>query len=166
MYMTAVYERAPGIGVPPPVIYLAGFGLGLIIDRRLGSADPSSAIRVGAGVAGLGLSVALDTVATLRFAKHRTPFNPARPARALVTDGPYRLTRNPMYVGMGCLYAGAAVASGSLWSLATLPAVLGVMDRVVIPREERHLTAVFGDDYMRYQARVPRWFGLPQSGGA
>lgn len=166
MYMTNVYTTGPGIRIPPPIIYLAGFAIGLILDRQLGSPDPSSAVRVGAGIFGLGLSLALDTFATIRFAKHRTPFNPARPARVLVTDGPYRLTRNPMYIGMGCLFAGAAVASGSLWSLATLPAVLGVVNRAVIPREERHLIAVFGDDYLRYQARVPRWLGLPRSGEA
>ncbi len=90
-------------------------------------------------------------------AGHGTPFNPARAAQALVTDGPYRVTRNPMYLGMACAYAGAALVTGALWSLALLPLVLLVIDRAIIPREEKHLAASFGAEYERYRRRVRRW---------
>ena len=62
-----------------------------------------------------------------------------------------------MYVGMAVLYAGIAVAAGILWALVFLPFVLLAVDRFVIAREERYLTAQFGDDYERYRAGVRRW---------
>jgi protein-S-isoprenylcysteine O-methyltransferase Ste14 len=155
--MTSVYEAGPGIRVPPPAIYLGGFLAGVVVELLVPSPQPAGWLRIAAGAAGLALLFALDSSAMLRFRRSGTSFNPARPATALVTDGPYRFTRNPMYVGMAGLYAGAAVAAGVLWALAFLPAVLLAMDRLVIPREERHLAATFGDDYERYRRRVRRW---------
>ena len=158
MYMTDVYGAiGPGIRVPPPLVYLAGFLLGMILERMTGSPQPPGWLRIGAGALGVAMLLALDTAATVQFMRNRTPVNPARPARALVTDGPYQRTRNPMYLGMACAYAGAAVATGVLWALALLPVVVAVIDRVVIPREERHLTQAFGEEYERYRARVRRW---------
>ena len=157
MYMTDVYEEGPGIAVPPPGLYALAFGAGGLIELITASPEPPVWLRVAAGGAGLALLLGLDTSAMVRFAGRETPFNPARPARALVTDGPYRLSRNPMYVGMAALYAGAAVASGLIWSLALLPVPLLVLDRVVIPREESHLAARFGEEYHAYRSRVRRW---------
>jgi protein-S-isoprenylcysteine O-methyltransferase Ste14 len=62
-----------------------------------------------------------------------------------------------MYIGMACAYAGAAIALEALWSLALLAGVLVVIDRAVIPREERHLAERFAEDYDRYRRRVRRW---------
>jgi protein-S-isoprenylcysteine O-methyltransferase Ste14 len=62
-----------------------------------------------------------------------------------------------MYLGMACAYAGAALAAGALWSSALLPGVLLVIDRAIVPREERHLAERFGEEYERYRLRVPRW---------
>lgn len=93
----------------------------------------------------------------LRFRRHGPPFNPARAAEALVTDGPYGLTRNPMYLGMACAYAGTALGANALWSLALLPLVLLVIDRAIIPREEAHLAASLDEEHERYRWRVRRW---------
>ncbi len=79
------------------------------------------------------------------------------PSSALVTSGPYRFTRNPMYLGMASLYAGIALAFGLLWSLALLLVVLVVIDRGVIAREERYLERRFGDEYRLYKQQVRRW---------
>ena len=155
--MTDVYEARGPVPVPPPLVYLAGFGVGLLIGLAASPPDLPTAVRVTGGVAGVVVLLALDTSAMRRFIRRGTPVNPARAARALVTDGPYRFTRNPMYLGMACAYAGAALAAGALWSLAVLPAVLLVVDRVIIAREERHLVARFGDQYERYRRSVRRW---------
>jgi protein-S-isoprenylcysteine O-methyltransferase Ste14 len=156
--MTNVYTRqGPGIRVPPPLIYLAAFGCGLLLELLAPSPDLPTWLRIGAAGVGIVLLLLLDTRAMLSFRRHRTPFNPARAAERLVTDGPYRFTRNPMYLGMACAYAGAAVAAEALWSLALLAPVLLIVDRLIIPKEEAHLTASFGEDYRRYRARVRRW---------
>jgi protein-S-isoprenylcysteine O-methyltransferase Ste14 len=138
-------------------VYLAGFGCGLLVELAAPSPDLPTWLRIVAGVAGVALLLFFDTRAMLRFQRHSTPMNPARPAEALVTDGPYRFTRNPMYIGMAGAYAGAAIAAGTLWPLALLPIVLLVVDRAIIPREERHLAKRFGEEYERYRQRVPRW---------
>jgi protein-S-isoprenylcysteine O-methyltransferase Ste14 len=82
---------------------------------------------------------------------------PMNPTTALVTSGPYRLTRNPMYLGMAFLYVALAFAFGVMWALVFLPAVLVVVDRFVIVREEPYLERKFGQAYREYRSRVRRW---------
>jgi protein-S-isoprenylcysteine O-methyltransferase Ste14 len=147
----------PGVRVPPPLVYVAGFLAGVAIERAIPSPRPPRWLRIAAGAGGVAALLAFDTTSMARFRRAGTTVIPFRAATKLVTDGPYRLTRNPMYVGMGAAHAGAAVATGVLWALATLPAVLLVIDRHVIAREERHLVQTFGPEYDRYRERVRRW---------
>jgi len=79
------------------------------------------------------------------------------PTTALVTTGPFRFSRNPLYVSLTLGYIGIAVAAQSLWALALLIVVLVVMQKGVISREERYLERKFGADYLRYKERVRRW---------
>jgi protein-S-isoprenylcysteine O-methyltransferase Ste14 len=79
------------------------------------------------------------------------------PTTALVTTGPFRYSRNPLYVSLTLAYLGIAVAAQSLWALALLIVVLAVVQRGVIDREERYLERRFGADYLRYKERVRRW---------
>jgi protein-S-isoprenylcysteine O-methyltransferase Ste14 len=80
-----------------------------------------------------------------------------RPTTTIVEKGPYRFTRNPMYLAMSCAYLGLALVLNNLWALVLLPFVVLVVDRFVIRREESYLTAKFGDPYREYCARVRRW---------
>jgi protein-S-isoprenylcysteine O-methyltransferase Ste14 len=82
---------------------------------------------------------------------------PANPTTALVTSGPYRFTRNPMYLGMAFLYVAFAFGFGVMWAMALLPVVILVVDRFVIAREEPYLERKFGQRYRDYKARVRRW---------
>ncbi|HEU5040160.1 MAG TPA: isoprenylcysteine carboxylmethyltransferase family protein, partial [Gemmatimonadales bacterium] len=75
----------------------------------------------------------------------------------LVTDGPYRFTRNPMYLGFTLWYLAGTAWVNSLWLLVLLPVVLLVMQRGVITREEAYLERRFGREYTEYRARVRRW---------
>ncbi|MFP3374627.1 methyltransferase family protein, partial [Pseudomonas sp. SIMBA_068] len=78
------------------------------------------------------------------------------PTTLMATTGPYRWTRNPMYLGMALVYAGIAVGFDGAIALALLPLVLIVIQKQVIAREERYLESKFGDDYRRYKAEVRR----------
>jgi len=89
--------------------------------------------------------------------KAGTPIRTDRPVERLVTDGPFRYTRNPGYLGLAMLYAGIAVLRNSLWAILLLPVVLYVIQREVIGREERYLERTFGEEYLAYKARVRRW---------
>jgi protein-S-isoprenylcysteine O-methyltransferase Ste14 len=86
-----------------------------------------------------------------------TPIRTDRPVPHLVTNGPFRYTRNPGYLGLAMLYAGIAVLRNALWAILLLPLVVYVIQREVIGREERYLERTFGEEYLAYKARVRRW---------
>lgn len=75
----------------------------------------------------------------------------------LVTEGPYRFTRNPIYIGLVLIYFGLSIVLTSIWVLALLIPVLILLQRNIVPAEEAELEAEFGDTYRKYKARVPRW---------
>ncbi|MBM3517557.1 MAG: isoprenylcysteine carboxylmethyltransferase family protein [Alphaproteobacteria bacterium] len=97
------------------------------------------------------------TAAISRLRRHRTPVETWRPSAALVTDGVYHLSRNPIYVSLSLIYAGIGVALDSLWALAVLAPLLVVIRYGVIAPEERYLAARFGDAYRAYRRSVRRW---------
>ncbi len=146
-----------GVPVPPPLIYLGGFALGGVLEIVSSTPSLPTWARIAGAAAGLAGFLALDTTAMLRFRSAGTSPIPFKPSTALVTTGPYRVTRNPMYVGMGFLYAAFALAFSLLWALAFLPLVLIAVDRFVIAREEPYLEARFGQPYRDYKSRVRRW---------
>jgi protein-S-isoprenylcysteine O-methyltransferase Ste14 len=104
-----------------------------------------------------GLWLVLDGGAMLRFRRAGTSMVPLNPSTALVVSGPYRFTRNPMYLGMAFLYVGLAFALGVIWALFLLPLVIAAVDQLVIAREEAYLVRKFGQPYCDYMARVRRW---------
>lgn len=142
---------------PPPAVYVAGLLLGWAAEAIRPTPNLPVIPAVIMFVLGVGLFAVLDPAATARFKQADTNFIPWKPATALVTDGPYRFTRNPMYLGMASLYAGIALGTGLLWALALLPVVLAVIQVAVIRREERYLEDLFGQPYRDYRARVRRW---------
>jgi protein-S-isoprenylcysteine O-methyltransferase Ste14 len=148
---------SPNVVAPPPLIYLAGLALGFGLDAVLPSASLPDWVAwpLGGLMILAGGFLAASFVGAFRRAG--TAVNPAQPATALVTSGPYRLSRNPGYLGMALVCAGIAILSGALWILATLVPTVIVIDRGVIRREERYLSRKFGDEYLRYMRRTRRW---------
>jgi protein-S-isoprenylcysteine O-methyltransferase Ste14 len=146
-----------GVRLPPPLIYLAGFGIGLALEAAWPIDGLDNPARWILGVAGILLWLAVGGRAAMTFLRVRTGIVPVKPATSLVVTGPYRLTRNPMYVGFALVYSGLAVWLDVIWALIVLPLVLIAVDRYVIAREERYLERRFGDEYVAYKARVRRW---------
>jgi protein-S-isoprenylcysteine O-methyltransferase Ste14 len=146
-----------GVRVPPPLLYLGGFLAGIGLELAFPIESAPLAVALLAGAIGFAVWLVLDGSAMSRFKQAGTSMVPMRPSTALVTSGPYRFTRNPMYVGMAFLYAGLAAATGVIWALATLPLVLLAVDRLVIAREEPYLERKFGGEYRAYKQRVRRW---------
>jgi protein-S-isoprenylcysteine O-methyltransferase Ste14 len=103
--------------------------------------------------------VLFDGLGLLAFRAARTTINPMAPqrTRALVTGGVYRITRNPMYVGMALLLSAWAVALGSTWALAGPLGFMLFITRFQIRPEEQALHALFGETYAAYCRRVRRW---------
>jgi protein-S-isoprenylcysteine O-methyltransferase Ste14 len=146
--------------VPPPLLYLIPMLAAAMLHSRR-----SWAISVGfqttlwfAGVTAIAIGTAIGLASVDRFRKANTTILPAgRPTTAIVEHGPYRFTRNPMYLAMACAYFGLALLFNNLWALVLLPVILAVVDLGVIRREERYLAAKFGDPYRVYCTRVRRW---------
>jgi protein-S-isoprenylcysteine O-methyltransferase Ste14 len=153
----AVTSDTSGIRVPPPAYYVAAFLVGVALELIFPTSWPSTGVRVAAALIAGGAWLALDGAATVFFRRAGTSMIPMNPTTALVTSGPYRVTRNPMYVGMAFLYVALAFALGVMWALVFLPAVIVMIDRFVIAREEPYLERKFGQAYRDYQARVRRW---------
>lgn len=149
----------PGVIAPPPLIFLAflaaGWWAGGLLDEP--SLGLETAWRRGIALALLALGLIIEGAAAGRFRRARTAVEPWKPSSALVTDGIYRLTRNPIYLGFAVTYAGLAVGLDSLMALALLIPCLFIVDRFVIAREEAYLERKFGEPYRAYLGRVRRW---------
>lgn len=148
---------SPGVQVPPPFVYAAAFAAGYFLTRRFPVGSWPDAVPPFAGLVCMAMSLALAAWAMGRFFARRTAILPHRPASAMVESGPYRFTRNPMYVSLAVLYVGFATFLRSGWALLLLPAAIAAVDRWIIPREEAYLTRRFGEQYLAYKARVRRW---------
>jgi protein-S-isoprenylcysteine O-methyltransferase Ste14 len=146
-----------GLFIPPPVIFLAGLLAGLAVEAVAPVDGPPTAVRIAAAAVGVAAMALLDFPAMRSFLRAGTGIVPFSPNDALVTSGPYRFTRNPMYLGMTILYVGLALALGIIWAFAFLPIVLVIVNRRVIAVEEGLLEAEFGDQYREYKSRVRRW---------
>ncbi|MEX2315369.1 MAG: isoprenylcysteine carboxylmethyltransferase family protein [Thermomicrobiales bacterium] len=148
----------------PPLIYLAGLGLSLV--GRLCFRTPIapkwlSRQRRKTGIALIAAGVATAIWGVRTFQEAGTNISVHQPATALVERGPFRYSRNPIYISMTAVYSGITLLLNNLWGFLLLPAVLAVVQRGVIEREEQHLRARFGDAYDDYTRRVPRWLRLP-----
>lgn len=146
-----------GVRVPPPLLYLAGLGAGLLLQAWLPLGTWSRAVGLALALPCFIFGGALCGWGIALFRRFRTSLVPIVPAAVLVTRGPYRFTRNPMYVGLTALYMGAALWWGLSWGLLLLPVVLILVCALVIVREERYLERRFGEAYRHYKTKVRRW---------
>ena len=147
----------PGVVAPPPFIYAGALAAGLLANRRfrLPFLPRRLARTLGPLLILGGFAVGLLGVREMRRAG--TNVDPYKPATTVVTEGPYRFTRNPMYVGFTLMYVGISALANALLPILLLPAILQLMRRGVIEREERYLESKFGDEYRRYKESVRRW---------
>ncbi len=147
----------PGVIAPPPVIYAVFFGLGFLLERQfpLGLPDVLPWSLIGKTLVGIAVLIAASGILTMKRAK--THIDVYKPATAIVSSGPFRFSRNPLYLSLTILYLGAALAKLWLWPVLTLPIALVIMHTGVISREERYLAEKFGDEYLRYKSQVRRW---------
>jgi protein-S-isoprenylcysteine O-methyltransferase Ste14 len=146
-----------GVIAPPPLIYLGALGIGFGLDELIGTGSLPSTVGVPIGAASIIAGVGLLGSFLSAFRRAETPVDPYAPSEAIVTDGAYRLTRNPAYLGMALTYAGIAIVANAPWALVPLPVAIAVIDRGVIAREERYLERKFGRPYVDYKRRVRRW---------
>ena len=148
----------PNVVVPPPIAWalaiVVGLGLGWLYPLPF---VPTSIPRawVGGGLFALGVALAVWAIVTIRRAG--TQFDIRKPTTAIVENGPYRATRNPIYLGMFLGQTGIAIGFDNLWVLAMLAPFYFVIRDGVVAREEAYLERKFGAVYRAYCAEAPRW---------
>ena len=148
---------SPGVVVFPPLLFGAALALGLVL-HSIWPAHPLPSLHArAAGLALLAASALLARSGEAAMKRAGTSIRPDQPTLALVSDGPFRFTRNPLYVALTGVYVGLALLLNALWPLLLLIPVLGVLRWGVVAREERYLEAKFGEPYRAYKARVRRW---------
>ena len=142
----------------PPAPFLAAVAGGWWLEHEVFALplDFGNATRPLAwSLIGAGLALLIWTLAV--FVRRRTTVNPYAGASTLVTGGPFRFSRNPIYLGDFLLRGGAALWLASLWPLLFAPLLWALIRYTVIRHEEAHLEAKFGDAWRAYAARVRRW---------
>jgi protein-S-isoprenylcysteine O-methyltransferase Ste14 len=143
--------------VRPPWVHLGAIALGLFLDGGWPVELVSRAVSrpFGGAIVLVAVALFLSAVHALRAAGTPVPGN--RPTTTIVRTGPYRYSRNPIYLAFSLLHFGIAFWANSLWLLVTLIPAVALISLVVIPREERYLEIHFPSEYAAYKAAVRRW---------
>jgi len=154
---TTSTSDSPQVIAPPPLIYLGGLAVGIILHWINPLPFLQENLTLPLGVSLIIISIILVITAFRAFKKAKTNIDPRKPTTSIVSTGLYRFTRNPIYLSMTLLILGIAIWVNTLWILVMLVPVLLVMQFGVIVREEAYLTKKFGKEYFRYKSRVRQW---------
>ncbi len=155
---TGMVPEVANLGIiRPPFVYLGSLALGLLLHFAWPVWLVSRAVSGPLGGTAVLVAVALFLWAVRTFRTAGTPVPGNRPTTTIVRTGPYRFSRNPIYLSFSLLQLGVACWVNSLWLLVSLIPALALMSLVVIPREEHYLETHFPSDYVPYKASVRRW---------
>jgi protein-S-isoprenylcysteine O-methyltransferase Ste14 len=145
--------------VPVPWVFVLAYLLGAALQslRRPALSPEAARLSTIAGWTLFALGCVIAAWGLLLFHRARTTTVPGRTSAQLVTSGPYRFTRNPMYIGLTLAYLGEAGLLHQIWPVILLPLVRAYLNWTVIPVEEARLTEVFPEQYAGYRLRVRRW---------
>ena len=149
-----------GVIVLPPVLYAVALGvvLGLRWWWPMGIFSGHAAAVRWAGVALVPVAFGIGAWGAVTLRKAGTNVNPMLPSTAIVANGPFAFSRNPLYVGLAIAFLGITLALDSWWGFIVLVPVIVLMHFGVVLREERYLAGKFGDAYRDYCTRVRRYF--------
>jgi protein-S-isoprenylcysteine O-methyltransferase Ste14 len=146
-----------GVVAPPPLILLGSILLGVLVQWwrpvQILSPDIADFFAYAAFISAVPIFIA----ALRSFSAADTPVETRQPTRAIATTGPYRFTRNPIYLALLLIHIGTAFLANSVWVLATAVLTLLGLTKGAIEREERYLERRFGDEYLHYKRSVRRW---------
>jgi protein-S-isoprenylcysteine O-methyltransferase Ste14 len=155
--MSDINSGAPNVKIIPPLVYLAGLVVGFLANIWMPITVVSDLVAWAVGGILIICGTVLTGSAVLKFKDVGTTVRPDRAASTLVIAGPYKVTRNPMYLGLAFVSLGIAIAGQSVWALILLPVVLLVVQRGAIEPEEAFLEKRFDAEYISYKENVRRW---------
>jgi len=143
--------------VRPPLVYLSSVLTGIVVDMAWPLSFLPRALPLPVGSSLVVVAIALFSFSVRQLRAAGTPVPGSKPTTVIVRTGPYRFSRNPIYLAFSVLHLGIAIWVNSAWLVATLMVTVAVMAIVVIPREERYLEGRFGTEYLDYKASARRW---------
>lgn len=151
-------QSTSGVRIFPPAIQIAAIALGFLLQWAVPVRMPSTLRPVMlAGYVVLAIALGLMAWSLRRMLQAGTTPNPTRPTTALLTHGPYRFTRNPMYLAWELIIIGVGLAANAPWVIVMAVPAAFLTRRVVIDKEESYLETKFGGEYRDYKTRVRRW---------
>ena len=145
------------IVVNPFIIYIGLAVLAVLLQKLMPLPPlPVSTARI-TGTVIVILNFVVGLPALIRMLRAKTSPNPRRPTMSLISSGPYRLSRNPMYIGLTFVFAGLLVFFQNLWGVLFVPVIIWLITIWVILPEEKYLEKKFGETYISYKSSVRRW---------
>jgi protein-S-isoprenylcysteine O-methyltransferase Ste14 len=143
------------IKIHPPVLLLLHFVAIVILTKIFRLSFRAIPTWSGYLIVAFGLLMAISAI--WQFREARTTVDPHGSVSAIVSNGPYRFSRNPIYIGLVSILIGLPLIYGNLWGLILAPVFVLLMNQLVIQHEEAYLEKKFGDVYTSYKSRVRRW---------
>ena len=147
-----------GVIAPPPAIYLIAILIGVMIDYFFPFSFMPENFQLPLGLLIILLAAILMALGIREFKKAETNVSPNKPVTAVITSGPFRYTRNPLYVSLSFVLIGIGIWLDNIWIITMLVPVLILIHYGVVKREEQYLTKKFEEKYLIYRGSVPRWF--------
>ena len=148
---------SPGVVAFPPALYAVTLAMGWGLSSFFPISFLPLSVSFPLAVVAMIVAGWFSTSAFLTMTRAKTAIDPAKPATAIVSDGVFRFSRNPLYLSLTLLYIGISLLLNAVWALLLLLPLLVVVQIGVIQREEVYLERKFGDEYLRYKTQVRRW---------
>lgn len=151
-------RQVPKLVAPPPAIFAVAIIVGAIVNKVYGFGSGGGGPWSFGGAAVIVLGVALSFWSIQQYRRAKTSPDPKHRAEALVTEGPYRYSRNPLYIATALMHVGFGIAVNMPGIVFAVIPALYILRKGVVLREEVYLEDLFGDEYLGYKAAVRRWF--------
>jgi protein-S-isoprenylcysteine O-methyltransferase Ste14 len=145
------------IRAQPPIIFFGAIIIGILLNHWIPAKWSPKLVQLFAGIPLTLFSMFLASITFREFITHGVSVDHKKPTRMIIATGPFRFTRNPLYVSGILLVVGVGVLLNNLWIIGLLvPSVFLVMYGAIL-QEERYLTNKFGEEYLKYKSSVRRW---------
>ncbi|MBD2308273.1 isoprenylcysteine carboxylmethyltransferase family protein [Chroococcidiopsis sp. FACHB-1243] len=155
--MTEPMMDNAGVIAFPPALYAGTLTIGLLLNVVFPIGLLPRPVTLVLGLVAVICAGAIAISALRAMNRVNTAVNPSQPTTAIVSDGVFSLSRNPIYASFTLLYIGIALLNSAIWALLLLLPLLVIVQIGVVQREENYLERKFGDEYLHYKARVRRW---------
>jgi len=154
-----VKKDSPGVYPPPPLFYVVIFFISILLQHYISLSYDffESPLSKFLALIFIGFGAITLLPALIAFLRTRNTLVTILPAKSLQTNGIYSISRNPMYVGLLFIYMGIACMNGNWWTFILIPAVIAIINQLVIKKEEKYLERAFGKQYLDYKLKVRRW---------